>query len=296
MFKIKLIGFDSMGTRGMATVIETNTYKLFIDPGVSYAPYRYGLPPHPVELEALEKYLSEIHREAIDSDIFIISHYHRDHYLYRNSEIDYYRGKILFIKNPLNKINYSQRIRAHVLLNKYSIRNLVKEIHIADSFKYIIDKELEIVFSPPVPHGVENTKLGYVIMTLVKTNSYKILHASDVQGPIVNETTELIINYKPDLLIISGVPTYFEGFRFREKDIENGLKNLEYIVSNLKPGSVIIADHHLIRDLGYRDRIKSIVEKGLKNNIRVVTAAEYMGYEVKPLEAMRRILWKGENQ
>ncbi|MEM1833555.1 MAG: hypothetical protein QXG06_04950, partial [Desulfurococcaceae archaeon] len=88
MVKIKLIGFDSMGTRGMATVIDIDGFKVFIDPGVNIAPRRYGLPPHPLELEALEKHLDEIHRETIDSNVLIITHYHRDHYLYREGEAE----------------------------------------------------------------------------------------------------------------------------------------------------------------------------------------------------------------
>ncbi len=293
--RVKLIGFDSMGTRSMATVIETDSYKIFIDPGVSYAPYRYGLPPHPVELSTLEKHLNTIYSEMIDTDIVIISHYHRDHYLYRNIEIDYYRNKILFIKDPLNSINHSQRIRAYVLLNKNNVKNIVKELHIADYSKHNLG-DIEISFSPPVPHGIENSRLGYVVMTFVKTRDFSLLHASDVQGPIEDKTTDIILRYNPDILIISGIPTYFEGYRFKKEDLEKGLNNLEYIVKNLKPYSTVIVDHHLLRDLDYKSKISRVLEKGLENNIKVLTAAEYMGYKVKPLEAMRKILWRGGNQ
>ena len=45
--KIKPVASDSMGTRSMATYVETKDVKIFIDPGVALGPSRYGLPPHP---------------------------------------------------------------------------------------------------------------------------------------------------------------------------------------------------------------------------------------------------------
>lgn len=43
---IEPLSFDSMGTRSMCTYIETEDMRIVIDPGVSLAPKRYGLPPH----------------------------------------------------------------------------------------------------------------------------------------------------------------------------------------------------------------------------------------------------------
>ncbi len=291
MIKVKLIGFDSMGTRGMATVIDIDGYKIFIDPGVSIAPRRYGLPPHPLELEYLDKYLSNIYEEIYDSHIVVISHYHRDHYLYRDGEAEYYRDKILLIKDPIHNINYSQKIRAYRLLKKQGVENIANKIVIADNNIYETEN-IEIVFSEPVPHGPDNTRLGYVVMTLIKYNDYKILHASDVQGPISHKTLNIILEYRPDLLIISGPPTYFEGYRIEKEVIETGLKNLETIVDKSEENSIIIVDHHLLRDISYRERLSKIYMKSYKRKIKLLTAAEYMGMEIKQLEALRRELWK----
>ncbi|RLG88298.1 MAG: hypothetical protein DRO16_05215, partial [Thermoprotei archaeon] len=125
--RIKLVGFDSMGTRGMATIIDTGTYKIVIDPGVSIAPRRYGLPPHDIELDHLEKYLSTIREELLDADIAVITHYHRDHYLYRKGEEIYYKDKVIFLKDPVRNINPSQKIRSYVLLNKMNVKNLARK-------------------------------------------------------------------------------------------------------------------------------------------------------------------------
>lgn len=290
---IRFIGFDSMGTRGMATVVEIEGLKIFIDPGVSIAPRRYGLPPHPIELSMLENALNHIHEEVVDSDILVISHYHRDHYLYREDEVDFYRDKILLIKDPSSFINYSQRVRAYVLLEKHGVKNIVKTLGIGDSRTYSFEG-VRISFSKPVPHGPSDTSLGYVLMTLIEYEDYRILHASDVQGPIDHETTMVIKNFNPNILIISGPPTYFEGFKMDKKHVEAGLRNLESLVAFLPSGSRVIVDHHILRDLDYRNRLVKVYEKALENNVEVLTAAEYMGLEVNQLEALRRELWRRE--
>ncbi len=292
--RIRLIGFDSMGSRGMATVVDTGSCKVFIDPGVSIAPRRYGLPPHPIELEVLEKNLEMIHDEVLDSDVLVISHYHRDHYLYRPGEEVYYRGKLLFVKDPGKMINRSQAFRSYILLKKMNVEALAREVRIADNMEYFIDKGVRIVFSPPFPHGPEGTRLGYVVITMIEVDGYRLMHASDVQGPISSRVRDYIIGLKPDLLIISGPPTYFEGFKMDSGSIRAGLNNLKMIVESLDRGSTIIIDHHLLRDLNYRNRISDALSTAEKRNINMLTAAEYMGYKPNQLEALRRKLWGRE--
>lgn len=289
--KIKFIGFDSMGTRGMATIVDTGSYKIFIDPGVSYAPRRYGLPPHEIELKRFNKHLDMIYDEIVDSNIIIISHYHRDHYLYRNGEEEYYRGKIVYLKHPTENINYSQRVRAYVLLNKMGIKNVVKELKIADGQSYNIDKRLNILFSEPVPHGEDGTPLGYVIMTLIDVDGFRVVHASDVQGPICRRALDRIISWKPSILIISGPPTYFEGYRIKSKVINNAMENLLEIMK-IEELDTIILDHHLLRDLDFRKRLSRVYVEALVYGKNILTAAEYMGMEIDQLEAKRKELWR----
>jgi len=291
LVKIKLIGFDSMGTRGMATVIDIDGFKVFIDPGVNIAPRRYGLPPHPLELEALEKHLDEIHRETIDSNVLIITHYHRDHYLYREGEAEYYRGKIVLIKDPNRKINYSQRVRAHILLNKLGIKDIASKVKPADNETFDFNN-IKIRFSKPLPHGARGSKLGYTLAVSVETPYGVIVHASDVQGPMDREALEEILRFEPDILIISGPPTYFEGLRINSENINEGLRNMLELAERVKEGSTLIVDHHLLRDLNYYSKVKHIVEACSVRNVRFITAAEFMGLEIKQLEAMRRTLWE----
>ncbi len=289
---LELIGFDSMGSRGMATVVYTDSIAVFIDPGVSFAPKRYGLPPHPLELERLQQHLDRIHSVVNECDVVVISHYHRDHYLYRDGEENYYQGKTLFIKHPLEDINVSQRIRAHKLLKKMGVREKAKKVVYADSTRHVLDKGLEISFSPPQPHGVDGTPLGYVVMTLLDIGGFRIMHASDVQGPIAKRVKDYIVGCRPHLLIISGPPTYFEGYRLSSRDLENAIDNLLAIMDSVDELETIILDHHLLRDLGYREKLSRVYEHARVVDKRVVTAAEYMGREVEQLEALRKELWR----
>ncbi len=289
---MKLIGFDSMGTRGMATVVHTPSLKILVDPGVSVAPRRFGLPPHPVELAVMNKTLESIRREAADSDIVIISHYHRDHYLYRMGEEEYYRGKILFIKHPGEMINRSQAIRSYILLKKMGVESIASRVEYADGTEHVIDKNCRLTFSDPFPHGPDGTRLGYVLITTIDIDGYRVMHASDVQGPISDSTRDYIISMRPDILVISGPPTYFEGFKMEPELIGKGLINLRIIASSLRPGSLLIVDHHLLRDINYRARISGVLEEAALHDVKVLTAAEYMGKEPVLLEARRRELWR----
>jgi len=54
--RIVPLSFDSLGARSMATYVETRDVKIFIDPGVSLAPSRYGLPPHEVEINVMAEH------------------------------------------------------------------------------------------------------------------------------------------------------------------------------------------------------------------------------------------------
>ena len=287
--KIRVLASESMGVRSLATVVEVHGYKICIDPGASLAPRRYGLPPHSIELEELGKRLNTIRNEVRSCDIIIITHYHRDHYLYRDDEIELYNDKILFIKDPRRNINFSQRLRAHNLLVKHGVEKKANTVFYADGKTYDIEG-VKLFFSKPVPHGAEGTKLGYVLMVLIDDGEDTMAFASDVQGPISGEAYRILSSWKPESLVISGPPTYFAGFKVPSEVVDKGLNNLRKL-AEIDKIPLIIADHHLLRDINYYDKIKHMVEasKSLGNNM--LTAAEYMGEEIRQLEAFRKQLY-----
>lgn len=265
----------------MATVVETSSGLFFIDPGAALAPVRYGLRPHRVELETLSRFLGEIYRYMSEVDHVIITHYHRDHYLYRRGEEEYYSGKSMYVKNPYVMINPSQRIRAYVLFKKMNVESKARSLRYIDNHEIEID-DITLYFSNPLPHGECNTRLGWVIAVSIVEDDYVVTHASDIQGCACSESCEYILRTKPDLLIISGPPTYLNP---RSEVVDNTIK----LVKSMKKNSTIVLDHHFLRDRNYVKYMDYL--RKVNRDVRVLTAAEYMGLEIRQLEAYRDVLW-----
>ena len=287
--RVRIIGADSIGSRSMAMVVEANDVKVLIDPGVSYAPRRYGLPPHPVELQRLREIKERILNEIVDADIVVITHYHYDHYLRDPEEADYYKDKILFVKDPSRDINFSQRMRAYRLFKRNAVEKLARSVHILDGRVYEVAPGVVIRASPPVPHGSPGTKLGYVVMVAIECCNKVFVHASDVQGPMSDEALNWLLSVRPSLVFISGPPTYFAGYKVPREEVEKGLHNLRVLAERLPRASVIVADHHMARDLEYPSYLARIAGE---SKARIMSAADFMGLPYEPLEALRKQLWR----
>ena len=277
--KIVPIASDSLGIRSMATYVETKNCRILIDPSAALGPKRYGLPPHREEQEVLFKTKLKIAELAKQCNILTISHYHYDHY--DPNEV-FYKGKKVFAKDIAKYINKSQKQRGTDFKNKVeSVCQLIYSDGTIHEFN-----DTTVSFSPPFFHGPENIRLSYVIMTTIFDSGKKLLHASDVQGPVTKNATDYIINQKPDLLIIDGPPTNFLGWRFSKKNLEKASNNFIKILK--KTDCEIILDHHLLRDLKYKEVYPEPYKIG-KNKVK--TFAEYLGEKNNTLEAHRKHLW-----
>ncbi|MCD6223210.1 MAG: MBL fold metallo-hydrolase [Thermoplasmata archaeon] len=276
--KINLLFSDSMGVRSMATLVEAEE-KIFIDASAALGPYRYGLPPHPLEIEALENAKNKIAELAEDTPIHIITHYHYDHY---DPNESFYEGKKIFAKRIDSRINASQKERGSLFYEKFKDK---AEIIYCDDSEYKING-IKLKFSPPFPHGPQGIKLGYVIMVSIEENE-KLLFASDVQGPVYEKAKDYIIQEEPSILIMDGPPSYFLGWRFSQENLEKAEKNLIEIMDKLD--CKLILDHHLLRDLKYRERMHELYSL---YGDRIMTFAEYNGLENNLLEAKRKELWE----
>ncbi len=111
----KPIYFDSLGAKSFCTLVKTPEIKILIDPGIAVMHSSF---PAPLEKKIywLEKGREKILKASKEADVIVISHYHYDHFFPNNLEI--YRGKKLFVKNPNEYINYSQRKRAEEFFEK----------------------------------------------------------------------------------------------------------------------------------------------------------------------------------
>ncbi len=292
--KARIIAADSMGIRSIATVVEACGYTVGIDLGASIAPRRYSLPPHPRELKRLEEALEASRRWILESHVVVVTHYHYDHYM--RDEPDLYRGKTLLVKDIGRDINRSQAIRGYRFLVKSGLRDSARVLP-SDGRQFDFGP-LRIELSRPVWHGEEGTRLGKVLMARVICEGEALIFASDVQGPASSEALASLLEWatpRPRLLVISGPPTYLSGYRVSAGSVEKGLEGLKRLIADVRPETLVV-DHHFARDKGFMgvvEELRSLArEAGLP--VRVVTAAEYMGRPLEPLEALRRELWKGE--
>jgi predicted metallo-beta-lactamase superfamily hydrolase len=282
--RIVPLGFDSFGVRSMATFVETDDQKILIDPSVSLAPLRYGLEPHPLEWQRLDETWNIIKDYAEESEVLIVTHYHYDHHDPDYPEL--YSRKTVFIKHPTENINISQRDRAAYFLA--AIKGLPKKLEIADGKSFTFG-ETTITFSKAVCHGT-NPRLGYVTETCIKSGGEKFLHTSDVEGPSLDDQIAFILNEKPDILFVDGPMTYMLGYRYSFKSLEISNSNL---IKAIRETSVhtLVLDHHFLRDINYKMRIKPVYEEAQKRGVKVMTAAEFSGRKIEMLEALRKELY-----
>jgi len=287
IFELKLLAFESFGVRSMATFVSVDEANIFIDPSASLAPRRYGLPPHEIEIRRLYEVANDIEKFARDSDIIIITHYHYDHHDPGNLiDIDVFRGKHVFIKDPLNNINVSQRIRAAKFLKL--LRDRVGKLSIADAGEFIKGK-LTIRFSEPIPHSIDS-KLGYVVSVSIRCPDSSLVHTSDVEGPASYQAVEFMEVTSPKIIIVDGPPTYLTGYRYDENQMIKVLENLKVVLTRIRPEYLVI-DHHLLRDINYTSFISRLACTSSAGT-KVLTAAEFSGRSVMLLEALRKKLYE----
>ena len=147
----------------------------------------------------------------------------------------------------------------------------------------------KVRFPPPVPHGEDESGLGWVLACVVERSKEKILFAPDVQGPVVPETVKLILEEEPDLLIIGGPPTYLQGLRIGEEFFQTALRHMEQIVQKVP---TVVVDHHLLRDEGWHKFLEPVRISAEKSGHRIITAAGLLKREPTALECQRRRLYE----
>lgn len=278
------ISFDSLGVRSMATFVKAKNVNIFIDPYAALAPKRYGLKPSKLEFEMLNFFLEKIYELAEITDYVIITHYHYDHHPRPNDEkfFESFKKAKFFIKN-FEKEHYSARRRGSVfkkLLEKNKI-----EYEFVDGEEIKIGNT-KIIFSEPVWHGEINSKVGKVIMCLIKRGKKKLFFGSDAQMLIDERTLNFVLDYKPNFLIIDGFPTILIGKEVKQESFEIGIKNVERIIEEI-PFEKLILDHHILRDKEFKNKVPFYSEK-------IITAAEYYKLENLQLEAYRKEIYEGK--
>jgi len=129
-----------------------------------------------------------------------------------------------------------------------------------------------ISFTPPLFHGIEFSRVGWVCSILIEYEGEKFIHSSDLDGPIIEEYADWIIQQHPDSLILDGPMTYMLGYALNQINFERCLKNGSRIASSID--GTIIYDHHLTREPGFRERTERVWSSAKG---KMLTAAEFLG-------------------
>ncbi len=296
--KITPLAAESFGVRSMCTLVETPDVVVLLDAGISLCPYRFSLPPHPIEFQTISKLRKKIAEAADKAEVVTISHYHFDHHTpsYEDWVVNWteggetarqiYQDKTVLMKNPKEKINASQRQRAWMFQKtggKYA-----KTLEAADGKVFTFGGTV-LRFSQAVAHGSDDSMLGWVTMASVESESERFIFAPDVQGPMSSHTLELILEEAPTEIMLGGPPFYLGGFRVDMGQLEKGLRNLSRIVEVVP---LVILEHHALRDESWKQKMSSVYEQASKNGHAILTAAEYSGNENFFLESQRKLLFR----
>lgn len=297
--KLVPLASESMGVRSMAIYVETDDVKVLFDAGVSLAP-RFGLMPHPLEYEALKSARERIREYSKDADIITISHYHFDHYTPTWDEVDgrwtwgsmeearsIYKGKLLLSKEWNRDINMSQRRRAYVFEKK--VVWLVGRFECCDGKAYDFGGS-KLVVSPPMPHGEEGSRLGFVLFFTLRDREGTFMFCPDTQGPVSDRAKDYIIGIGPDILVIGGPPLYLAPSKVPLEVVGKGLENLKELSSMI---GLMLVEHHMLRDERAKEALKDLKEYARAHGNEVKTYAEYLGLENSLLEARRLKLYDG---
>ncbi len=289
---------ESLGVRSMAVSVATDNTRVVIDPGLSLGPRRHGKQPHRQEYAALQDCTGRVLKHASWADVLTISHYHFDHYvptfetpkLRMTTEEDakeLYADKTVLAKDTDNNINHSQSKRGYYV--DQICEDVAGRYAYADGETFTIG-DATITFSPARPHGPDGTKLGYLLLTVIKDGGHTLVHASDVQGPVSEETTDWIMEQEPDTVIVDGPPTYLIPHKFDQHHADQAQLQMRRLAQDAD----LICDHHLMRDPDYQNFLKPVQRTADRNDHTIQTFAEYRGEDNRFLEMQRTALHEEE--
>lgn len=77
--RIKILGTESLGVRGLSCSVELKDRKILIDPGIALGWSRYGFLPHPFQAAVGAQIRGKIIEELKDATDIIFSHFDGDH-------------------------------------------------------------------------------------------------------------------------------------------------------------------------------------------------------------------------
>ena len=277
---IEILGAESLGVRGLSCVVTLGDRKIVIDPGLALGYHRYGLLPHPAQVAVGEQARQKIIAELKDATDVVMSHFHGDHVPLPDANP--YQLKAQRVAPLCHTVRFwakgPEGLSHHMLHRKKSLCTVLGR----DLPNVEGQTDGPLAFSPHVPHGERNGRLGMVMMTRIEDGDTVFVHASDIQL-LDGEAVSLILAWRPDIVLVGGPPLYLP--RISSKQRWRAWRNARQLARHV---DTLILDHHLLRceeGLSWLDRLSS------ETGHRVICAADFMGRPRRLLEARRKQLY-----
>ncbi|HDI75375.1 MAG: MBL fold metallo-hydrolase [Thermoprotei archaeon] len=172
-----------------------------------------------------------------------------------------------WFKGRVDKWNSYKRIPEH--------EGEVFKLFFADGREFSYGSTL-IRFTKPLFHGIEYSRVGWVIGVVVEYKDRKLLYSSDVNGPIIEDYADWIIREEPNIILLDGPATYTLGYMLNQINLRRAVENIKRIIRETSP-QVILLDHHLPREPKYVERLSDVYELAEREGVKVMTVAEYFG-------------------
>jgi len=277
----------------MSTLLECGKLRLLIDPGVALGPTRYGMGPTEEEFEALDYSRQVIMEAAERANAVAVTHYHYDHHPFPDDLEMYERcfgGKPVMAKDRQRNINQSGKQRGRIF--EENAARHAERIEWADGRTFQVGG-VEISFSPAVWHGDVGSRVGTVVMIYVERCGF--LFGSDAQSLADPAALEWVLEHNPEFMILDGYPTIFVGWRMSQKAFEAASENLKRAIAETQADEVIL-DHHILRDVNYREKMRGVFELAERKGKKLMSAAEFLGLENFFLEAWRKEIAEGSRK
>ena len=278
--QIEIIGTESLGVRGLCTVVTVKDRRIVIDPGLALGYSRHGKLPHPFQVAVgvkIREKIIEALKGATDVDI---SHYHGDHIPLVNPNpyqldarmvIKACRNTSFWCKDPGDPSD-------KISIRYYELSRLLSmELPIVEGQTNGL-----MTFSDPQPHGEMNSGLGMVMMTRIQDGKDVFVHASDIQL-LYDDSISYILNWKPDIVLVSGPPLYLPYLTLEQR--ERAHYNAVRLAGRV--GTLII-DHHLLRSEEGRCWLDNLASS---TGNKIICAADFMGCRRLLLESWRDYLY-----
>lgn len=279
--RIKILGSESLGVRGLSCVVEVHDRYIVIDPGVALGYRRHNLLPHPFQVAVGDDVRQKIIAALKNCTDIVISHFHGDHIPLANANpfqvstqqvSPYFQKPNLWCKCP-HYLSPAMARRRQALSRDFK-RQLPCSEGQTDGF---------LSFSRSMPHGEVNSPLGEVMMTRVQDGERIFVHASDIQL-LDDLPIEQILSWKPSVVLASGPALYLSRLssRKRKKAFARALILAKHVPE-------LVLDHHMLRN---EEGFRWIEDLSASAGHKIYCAADYMKRKRLPLEAWRQYLYR----